>query len=246
MLKDILLLCDGGEGLPSVTAAAMALARKHGANLFALSLHEGRRSGNAASARARAWFEDIAQHWRTGDWRWIDAYGKSDSLLARAIMESRAHDLVLIDMPGDNAPSLFCDLPWRILKEGGRPIILWPGDRTPSPIGRRILVLWQGMASAARALHESLPILKEAFEIEVAVTGYPGEHDDALGLSPVDHLRHHGIPALRCGTPSPAMESYDLVVMGLAPLAGPGNTGEANLSLGRLCETRGTAFFISG
>jgi hypothetical protein len=246
MLKDILLLCDGGEGLPSVTAAAMALARKHEANLFALSLHEGVHPQTEASTRARGYFEDIAQQWRTGDWRWVDAFGAPESLLARAVSESRAHDLVLIDLPVDRVPALFLDLPGRIMNEGGRPVIVWPGDHAPSFIGRRILVLWQGRASSARALHEALPLLRHAFEIEVAIPHTLGEHEDALALSPVEHLRHHGIPALRCGTALPSMKDFDLVVMGIEPSDGLTVPGSDNSAFARLGSYRDTALFISG
>jgi hypothetical protein len=174
-----------------------------------------------------------------GTWRWDDAAGPPSRLIERAVSESRAHDVVIIDMPAGGTHPVFAGLPRDIMQRGGRPVILWPDDHAPAPIGRHVLVLWQGSAAAARALHESLPILRQASVIEIAgATAAPAP-------APLRHLRNHGVPAIPCArsfAPGHAEEliddsRYDLIVLGA--------NGGVAAAFSRFLDRRHTPLFLS-
>lgn len=60
----------------------------------------------------------------------------------------------------------------------------------------RVVVAWDGGASAARALGDSLPVLAKAEAVTVlTISGDKPGVDDKMGLDVVRHLRSHGITA---------------------------------------------------
>lgn len=60
----------------------------------------------------------------------------------------------------------------------------------------RVVIAWDGGASAARALADSLPVLAKAEAVTVlTISGDKPGVDDKMGLDVVRHLRSHGITA---------------------------------------------------
>ncbi len=79
------------------------------------------------------------------------------------------------------------------LFDSGRPVLIVPPGRERY-VGKRILIAWDGGASAARAVADALPFLKQAEEVEIlTVTG----EKDLAGLLPgtdlAPHLARHGV-----------------------------------------------------
>jgi nucleotide-binding universal stress UspA family protein len=150
-------------------------------------------------------------------------YDLADHVVAAA----RTHDLAIIPLAGrfDDQQSVAR----AVVFGSGRPsLILGQSAVNEAATGcGHAIVAWDGGASAARALGDSLPLLQQAAQVTVVVVAddKPGV-DAALGADVVRHLRGHGVePALRAlprdGRPAGAViEAYaqqaraDVLVMG--------------------------------
>lgn len=114
---------------------------------------------------------------------------------AAAAMQALHCDISVIGKPSpgefDGAPRF--ELMFRsLLLRSGRPVLVIPsGAALPLP-ARRIVLAWKPTPEAARALHESLPLLAHAAEIDVLVVDpkvTEGEH----GQQPGAHIARHDI-----------------------------------------------------
>ena len=142
-------------------------------------------------------------------------------------VRARCADLVILGS-GDRAGSRL--VAERVPLLAGRPVLLVPRIDLPSaPLGRRILVAWDGGREAARAAHDALPFLRDAETVTIlSVTRHGAEDDGGRSASALaTHLSHHGIKSevvarARHGQPIVAVLdaaidefSADLLVMGL-------------------------------
>lgn len=75
----------------------------------------------------------------------------------------------------------------------GGPILVTPDDDYAPPIGRRILIAWNGGREAARALRDAWPFVERAEELHVLVVSPHGDTRPDGGLQ--RHLKQHGCKA---------------------------------------------------
>lgn len=111
-------------------------------------------------------------------------------------------DLVLVATPlvatpnddarRDTAESVFLE----VLLNSGRPVLRVPESTARASIPpRRIVVAWQPTREASRAVHDALPLLRGAKQIElVTVAPVVGEsrHGEVPGADIAAHLARHG------------------------------------------------------
>ena len=111
-----------------------------------------------------------------------------DQLLAHA----RVHDLSILDLE-KNPVQRDRGLIEAALFESGRPVLIVPpGCETFA--AKRILIAWDGGASAARAVGDAMPFLSEAEEVEIfTVTGEKDLSNSLGGTDLAPHLARHGI-----------------------------------------------------
>jgi nucleotide-binding universal stress UspA family protein len=86
-----------------------------------------------------------------------------------------------------------------LLFGAGRHLFLVPDDlKLIAPL-ENIVVAWNGSRESARALAESLPYLHQARKVGVVVVEgrHPTEAEALMGNDAVNHLRHHGINAIK-------------------------------------------------
>lgn len=105
----------------------------------------------------------------------------------RAAVAARFADIVVFAVPDiayDIEPTLM---------ESGRPCLLVPAN-CPAPVGKRVMVAWDGGPEAARALTGALPLLEEA-ELVTLVTARDRELDDLTVQELRSYLASHGIVA---------------------------------------------------
>jgi nucleotide-binding universal stress UspA family protein len=83
-----------------------------------------------------------------------------------------------------------------LLFESGRPVLVVPPGYRLTALPRKILVAWKSSPEAARALHDAMPFLRKAEQVDV-LTVSPSDssitNDDASGLGITAHLARHGI-----------------------------------------------------
>jgi nucleotide-binding universal stress UspA family protein len=108
-----------------------------------------------------------------------------------AAMQARHADITVMLRPGGTAPS-----DWRtsvfegVLFGSGRPVLLVPPTWRDAPIGRNVVVAWNGKREGARALADAAPLLENAETVTVlTVDARPSA--DGVGPAPgVDIAAH--------------------------------------------------------
>ena len=90
------------------------------------------------------------------------------------------------------------DLVEHVLVHSGRPVLVVPAAGHYADVGRRVLVVWNASREATRALHDALPLMRDAEAVTVlalqqstgTVSAAPMPHLDIVA-----HLAKHGIAA---------------------------------------------------
>lgn len=139
--------------------------------------------------------------------------------------ETRLHDLCILDSESQ-ALDIDRDLIEAALLDSGRPLIVVPSERKEFN-ARHVIVAWDGSSKAARALFDSLPILRVAEIVEVLqVEGEKDLSNILPGSALTEHLLAHKVKvetktiSARDGDVAEALRQYagrsavDLIVMG--------------------------------
>jgi nucleotide-binding universal stress UspA family protein len=83
-----------------------------------------------------------------------------------------------------------------VLFGSGRPVLLVPPEWSKGPIGRNIVIGWNGKREASRALADAAPLLDRAERVAVvAVNAKPGRAGEASGGDIVEFLARRGVKA---------------------------------------------------
>jgi nucleotide-binding universal stress UspA family protein len=210
-IRNILFHAFEGEAGKALEDVAFSLADDHGATLTALSvvdntpipsyvvpyvpanlaesyIDESRTAAKEIEARIKA--RETSSGIRT-EWR----YREGD---IRAVFTQHSHytDIVLLAQgSGDDVPvGPALNLPGDLVLTAGRPVMVvpWKGARTP--IGKRVLIGWNGSTEATRALNDALPILEKADAVKILTVGEEDTHH-LQGSEIAQHLSRHGVKA---------------------------------------------------
>jgi nucleotide-binding universal stress UspA family protein len=111
---------------------------------------------------------------------------------------ARYSDLVVVGQfcPDDPSVTSISDLPEYVALASGRPVLTVPYAGKFDGAGSRVLVAWDGSATAVRAVTNAIPMLKHAQQVQVAVfnpKSRPGVHGDQPGADLALYLARHGI-----------------------------------------------------
>ncbi len=177
------------------------------------------KAGKDAAAGAKRAFDECVQKSPVShEWRCFTAsYAAGTDLIAQ---QGRTADLIVCGKPSDDIPDAWSDFSETAIMRSGRPVLMLPVTKPVKAIGEHIVIAWNDTREAARAVFDSLDLLKTASTIR-AVTLIEKESQRAaaetLGADLVANLARHGIRA-----------SFDV------SYANSGSAGEAILS--RLLE----------
>jgi nucleotide-binding universal stress UspA family protein len=194
---------------------AMALARAHQAHIISLvtlehpmplvtefgyvpvessqrQLEESRRAAQSLADRARAQLahEDVSSEVRLTE---VMLLWSEET----AALQARHCDLSVIggsdvDQDTPRFPLTFKSL----LMRSGRPLLVVPRDARLAVPPRRVVLAWKPTREATRALHDALPLLDAASEIEVLMVDphvAEGQHGESPGADIARHLSRHGL-----------------------------------------------------
>lgn len=210
MFKDILVHLDGGDRDSMQCAVAVGLASRFGARLTGLFARSeqlwaatvARRSSDAFEAAAQQSQDQFAAATRdlgiNSRW-WRLAHGEPSHVLIETMAAARFHDLLVIGQhhDGKKAPD---DLIEKVILQSGRPVLIVPAVGHYPSVGTNVLVAWNGSREAARALHDGLPLIVTANNVEVLTVRGPGAEPSDVPLPPLsilDHLAAHGARVTR-------------------------------------------------
>lgn len=113
-------------------------------------------------------------------------------------MQARYADLLVISQSdrASLAPRLRADFPEYVLLNSARPVLVVPSGLPPAPIGKRVMIGWNGSREATRALTSAIALLKDAGQVDVAVLNPESEGDVHGPLAGADialFLARHGV-----------------------------------------------------
>lgn len=211
MVKDILVHLDGGERDGLRIVAALDLAKRFGARLTGLfarsevlrTAQVARRSSDAfeiAAKHSEADFIAAAQTAGIAHRWWRLAHGEAGHVLHETVVCARFHDLTILGQhhDGKDAPE---ELVEHVILQSGRPTLVIPALGDYATLANTALVAWNGGREAARALHDSMPLLETAKVVDILTVRAQGPHPGGdVPLPPVsihEHLAAHGITVNR-------------------------------------------------
>ncbi|MGH8680981.1 MAG: universal stress protein [Burkholderiales bacterium] len=211
--KTILVHVDGGARAPVRIGVACQLARRFDAHLIGLhaltvvklpgyarvaieggaQLEEYQAKAAAEAARqAKQGFERGANAAGLTKFEWRESRIDAAEVVP---VHARYADVVVIGQPNAaDASGVEPDFAERLLLSAGRPIVLVPYAGNFTDVGRRALVAWNASREAARAVTDSIPLLREAQGVHVvAFNPDAAAHGDVPGADIGLYLARHGI-----------------------------------------------------
>ena len=177
------------------------------------------KAGKEAAVAAKRIFDASVQNSAvTHEWRCFTAsYAAGADVIAQ---QGHGADLIVCGKPRDDIPDAWSDFAETAILRSGRPVLIVPGLNPQTAIGNHVIIAWNDTREAARAVFDSLDLIKSASTIR-AVTLIDRESQRApaetLGSDLIANLARHGVNA-----------SLDV------SYANSGNAGEALLA--RLVE----------
>ena len=124
------------------------------------------------------------------EWRVVD-----DPLPGQLALHARHGDLVIAGQhdPSD-AQSTANAIIVQMTLASGRPTLMIPYIGTEQDeIGKRIMVAWNGSREAVRAVHDALPLLRAAQNVEVIAINPDSGQDEIACADICVHLARHGV-----------------------------------------------------
>lgn len=230
-LKDIIVHLDTTEACRQRVQAGINLAQEHGANLTGVAvLHQpyipayaeaqiGVEIIEQQQAAQRDALSEIGNGFDTmtseagvsAGWRIVE--GEPVDKLSE---QARYADLIILSQrPDSEVLQSGYEIPDRVLLGAGRPVLIIPTIYDGKPFGRRIMVGWDAGRTAARAVHDAMPLLKAADAVTIMVVNpKPGTdgHGDLPGADLAAHLARHGVTAEADHTQSKDVSVGDLLL----------------------------------
>ncbi len=204
-LKDILVHIDNRPSCASRLAVVIRLATQQKARLTGLYVipqpyaapHLGDPQKLADEAKERFDQATAAAGLETG---WICYESVKSGLgLSHALnLYAHYHDLLVVSQTDAGAAdrTIPASLPETAVLGSGRPVLIVPYVGEFETLGKRVMLAWRGGPESSRALHDALPLLREADSVRViSIQGHGG--DEAYAAHDADiceHLARYRLP----------------------------------------------------
>ncbi|MDX1483473.1 MAG: universal stress protein [Alphaproteobacteria bacterium] len=212
-LRDILVHIDSSPAAPERLDYAIRLAQAHEAHLAAVyvvavaPIHQyteadlgpelieahDRFMRESAEAAKEMFDERIARAGIAAEWRQVEG-----AVPEMVVLNARYADLAVLGqrIQGRLDAGAAPELPDHVVLDVGRPAIVVPYAGAPETVGKRILLAWNASRAAARAAHDSLPLLQAADEVRIVVINPERgimAHGELPGADIATHLARHGV-----------------------------------------------------
>jgi nucleotide-binding universal stress UspA family protein len=212
--KTVLVHCADERRVGRLLGPSVALARRLGAHLTALSVlppvlvDPALTPGGVATvidSHRKAYAEDQARMKSDFDKsvraagisaEWIEDDAERGSVWRKVVDYGRSADLIVASQADTGwAYSHLVEAPADLVLQSGRPVLFIPNAGDHVDLGRRVLVAWNGRREAARAAHDAMPLLETAQEVDVLWIN-PGADKGSQDLPGADlctALARHGV-----------------------------------------------------
>jgi len=121
--------------------------------------------------------------------------------VALLMAQSRIVDLAIVHQadPASFSPADGEAVSTELVLGAACPVLLIPYAGTFEQIGNRVLIAWNDSREASRAVHDALPMLKQAQKV-VILTVNPPRDEAAAGAEVAAYLARHGVNAVASQT----------------------------------------------
>lgn len=205
--KDILVLVDDSPNCTARIDLAMNLARKNKSHLTGLYViaqahYDPQQEGinqKVAAIEAEITRKAVAAG-ILFEWRYV-VWPITGASMAEIVNLYAYHkDLVIVGQSaqGRNAGSVPSDLPERVVKGSGRPVLIVPYAGTFNKVGEQVMIAWNSGRESVRALSDAMPFLVQAEKVNVLAVSSRGIQDNSADNDFGDistHLSLYGIKA---------------------------------------------------
>ncbi|WP_119390779.1 universal stress protein [Taklimakanibacter lacteus] len=198
-----------------------------------------RRQSASVGAAFRAGFPDDTLRHR------LRVENSASPLIGDSVIEHGRHsDLILLSNV-DTKSELGVELDFvpRIAVAAGRPVIVVPFNAPLAVVPETVVIGWNGSREAARAVFDSLPILRRARAVHVVWIDPPDEHlrsEASPGAGIAEALGLHGVKAVVTSRDAGGENAGDLLLGKAADL------GAGLLVIGAYGHSRLSEFILGG
>jgi nucleotide-binding universal stress UspA family protein len=235
--KDLLVYVDATPSGAQRLEVAAALAGRHGAHLKGLHVltrgyYESRHESlmREAEAAAELFARRTAQAGLSAEWCQIGYQLLGATVTDAMVRHGHCADLLIVGQPGEGSPvGVPADLAQRLVLTVGRPVLVVPYAGQFDAAGTKVLVALTAGRAATRAVHDALPLLRQAQQVtllEVVSGSSVKEAGGELCPGILDHLGRHGVSVTLERQPAAGLpvadvllnraysDGFDLLVMG--------------------------------
>ena len=211
LLKDILVHVEASDAGENRVRAAATIAAQQAATLIGLFL-EGtpyipplteltqvppeylehqRAYAKEESEKAKAMFIDHAKQANIS-YEWRSVEGQPGEVLGT---NAKYCDLLVLGQRDPAKGMDMGDYPDGIILSVGRPVLVIPRVGKVTSIGEQVMIGWDGSAQATRAVHDALPLMKNAKNVNVISINpdSTGDHGEEPCADICRHLARHGL-----------------------------------------------------
>jgi nucleotide-binding universal stress UspA family protein len=122
---------------------------------------------------------------------WSGADTGDEPTMRAAATICNAADLVVATQYHDSVPAAAGYSPDELVLGTGRPVLVVPTAGDIAPIGRRVLIAWNGSREAARVAFDCIPLIKSGGELRVVTVDSPRGETSLAALA--EALSRHGV-----------------------------------------------------
>jgi nucleotide-binding universal stress UspA family protein len=218
--------------VPTYAIAEVAAATDHLNALFRAELVRAEQS-------ARAAFEAVAKRYGHSRIEWRVAKDEAASAVSVC---ARYADLVIAAQPepGKDDLSMELNVHNTLALSAGRPVLHIPYAGKFPACGKTILVAWNASREAARAVADSLPLLRRANSVRVLVVDPGVEHGEVPGADLALYLARHGVNV------DVAMRSSAEIGIGQVLLSDAADAGADLIVMGAYGHSKITEWVLGG
>ncbi len=199
-IKHILVHLDHSQQSRSRLEFALGLAHRQQAFLSACFAVDNPDRHQTEQAQLKDFFlEQTRNTEAAAQWLNLKETGSSQALNLEFCSLARCTDLVIVGQPDPKRnPAASCEFTEKLVLHSGRPVLILPYAGQFDPHCERVMVAWNGGRESARSIHDALPLLQQARQVNlISLIPAGTEASDALTSLTIlsKHLAHHGIGA---------------------------------------------------
>lgn len=169
-----------------------------------------------ADEAMRRYLDDVVRRNLQGEWRCLRG-----PVIPALRQLSRYLDLSVVGQVNPDLPEEPIVRPEELALASGGPVLVVPYIGAPAQVGRRFVIAWNGGREAARAVHDAMPLLRQAQSVTVVsidVKGGAIEDSDNAAADLARYLADHEIAADTENLPAEDISPADLLLSRSADL----------------------------